>query len=112
MGVDFLKSKCPQFKKGWDADRLASSRATFSGANATIPATVTANPIAPHTLREGDEVLVHTDGDRLEVLVDLAPQAVCIEIPSVAQAIRDTGGYARGTIGALSAGGVLTVHIQ
>ena len=112
MGVDFLKSKCPQFQKGWDADRLASARTKFPGAGATIRATMTTEPSAPHTLREGDEVLVHANGDRLEVLIDLTPHAVCVESASVARAIRDTGGYARGTIGALPASDLLTVHIQ
>jgi hypothetical protein len=100
MGVDFLKSKCPQFTKAWDTERLSSSRnRLFSDASGLIATDLVFKTTGPQTFREGDEVLVRADGDRLNILADLAPAGVFAAPNSpVIEKIRESGGYARGII--------------
>jgi hypothetical protein len=98
MGVDFLKSRCKPFAKGWDKARLDSAH-RLSAAGRETRQEIVAKTIGPNSFREGEEVLVRVDSDGLSVLFDLRRAAVLVE-PSDAliSAIRDTGGYARGTI--------------
>lgn len=100
MGVDFLKSKCKPFVKAWDAHRLHATESRLFGADSNrLVTSVVAKTTGPHTLRGGDEVLLRVDGDRLSILADLASVAVVLEpSASISTAIRESGGYARGTI--------------
>ena len=115
MGVDFLKAKQKQFAKGWDLQRLAASQRRLLGNDAGVLANdVVARTIGTNSLHEGDEVLVRADGDRLGVVVDLAPAAIFLEpTPAIVNAVRESGGYARGTIqAAYPTLGLLKVQLQ
>jgi len=115
VGVDFLKSKQKKFAKGWDTERLAASRRQLLGGDEEILASdVVARTIGPNSLHQGDEVLVRADGDRLSILVDLAPAAVFVEpTPAIVNAVRESGRYARGTIqAAYPTLGLLKVQLQ
>jgi hypothetical protein len=100
MGVDFLKSKAKAFTKGLDSDRLASTRRhLFAHHPEHIATGAIAKVVGPQKLAAGDDVLVRADGDRLVVVVDLAETAVFEKPPdSLVQAIRQSGGYAKGRI--------------
>lgn len=100
MGVDFLKTKCKQFAKGWDVERLESARNRFLSAGSdSLASGVVAKSIGPHNFHAGDEVLVRADGDGVSILVDLAATAILVEpSPAIVNAIRESGGYARGTV--------------
>lgn len=102
MGVDFLKSKCPEFAKGWDSDRLKSVNSQlFADGAELIAADVVFKTIGAHSLREGEEVLVRAEGDRLCILSALAPAAILVQPNATAVSkIHETGGYARGRIAA------------
>lgn len=100
MGVDFLKSKCKESAKGWDVERVESARNRFLTAGSdSLASGVVAKTIGPHNFHVGDEVLVRADSGGVSILVDLAPTAVLVEpSPAIVNAIRESGGYARGTV--------------
>jgi hypothetical protein len=112
VGVDFLKSKQKSFAKGWDVERLGISQRHLHGID--VANDVVARTIGPNDLHDGDQVLVRADGDRLSVVVDLAPAAVFLEpTPAIVNAIRESGGYARGTIqAAYPTLGLITVQLR
>lgn len=115
MGVDFLKSKCKAFSKTWDAARLQSNESRlFSAESHTLGTSVVAKSVAPHTLHDGDEVLVRVDGDGMSIIADLARVAILPEPRAdLANAIRESGGYARGTVqAAYPTLGLLKVEIR
>jgi hypothetical protein len=114
MGVDFLKSKQKQFAKGWDFERLAAFQSRLLGGDSGISTSIVAQVVGSNSLHEGDHVLVRAEGDRISVLVDLAPAAVSLEsAPVIANAVRESGGYARGTIQtADSSLGLVKVQLQ
>jgi hypothetical protein len=115
VGTDFLKSKQKKFAKGWDPERLAANQRRFVGADtATLSTDIVARTDEANTLHEGDEVLVRADQDRLSIVVDLAPAALAVEpTPAILNAVRDSGGYARGTIQATYPTlGLIKVHLQ
>lgn len=114
MGVDFLRSKQKGFAKGWDSERLAISRRRFGGVAGILANEVVARTIGATNLHEGDDVLVRADGERLSVIVDLAVTAVFLEpTAAVANAVRESGGYARGLIQAVYPSlGLLKVQLR
>ncbi len=114
MGVDFLKSKQKKFAKGWDAERLASSRRRLGNESGILANEVVARTLGVANLHEGDDVLVRADGECLSVIVDLAPTAILLEPTSaIVKAVRESGGYAHGLIQAVYPSlGLLKVQLQ
>lgn len=112
MGVDFLKAKCGKFSKGWDAQRLRAALSPLNNAGSALN-DVVARTNGSHALEAGQEVMLHADGDRVSIVVDLVPAAVVETTPAVTAAIRESGGYARGVIQASQpALGLLSIQIQ
>jgi hypothetical protein len=114
MGVDFLKSKQKKFAKGWDLERINALQRRLLGSDTGILTDVVARVVGTTSLHEGDQVLVRADGDYLSVVVDLTPAAVSLEAtPAIVNAVRESGGYARGTIQVAQANlGLVKVRLQ
>jgi hypothetical protein len=113
VGVDFLKSKCKKFSKGWDVQRLNAALSKVQAESAKASEEVVARTVAAHEFRAGDEVTLRADGDRVSIVVDLVPTAIVEATPDVTKAILESGGYARGTIRAAHPSlCLLSIHIQ
>jgi hypothetical protein len=112
VGVDFLKAKCGKFSKGWDAQRLRAALSPLNSVGSALN-DVVARTNGPHELEAGQEVMLHAEGDRVSIVVDLVPTGTVETTPAVAAAIRESGAYARGIIQTSHpAQGLLSIQIQ
>jgi hypothetical protein len=100
VGVDYMRLKAKPFLKGLDQGRVEIARRNlFTRDPAKPDHAIVAHYTRPGSLTEGSEVLVRAEGEGLVLVDDLTIRAVVVRPPpSIVDAIRQIGGYARGRI--------------